>query len=81
MIEIIHLKIGTNIASGKMNKTIYVAGKVYDLATMSSQEIQDDVQSRLDNHLGKDHVIFRISVCENEVIINFWRSCSISSCM
>ena len=41
----------TNMAIKKMNKTIYVAGKVYDLATMSSQEIQDDVQSRLDNHL------------------------------
>ena len=62
------------MATKKMNKTIYVAGKVYNLATMSSQEIQDDVQSRLDNHLGKDHVIFRISVCKNEVIINFWRS-------
>ena len=62
------------MATKEMNKTIYVAGKVYDLTTMSSQEIQDDVQSKLDNHLGKDHVIFRISVCENEVIINFWRS-------
>ena len=32
------------------------------------------MQSRLDNHLGKAHDVFRISVCENEVIINFWRS-------
>ena len=62
------------MATKEVNKTIYVAGKVYALTSMSSQEIQDDVQSKLDNHLGKDHVIFRISVCENDVIINFWRS-------
>ena len=62
--------------TGKMNKTIYVAGKVYDLATTTAEEIKTDVQNRLDAHYGEDCVIFRINVWdkEKEVTINFWRS-------
>ena len=64
------------MATGKMNKTIYVAGKVYDLATTTAEEIKTDVQNRLDAHYGKDCIIFRIKVWnkEKEVTINFWRS-------
>ena len=57
-----------------MKKNIFLTGKVYDLATISTQDIQTDVQNRLDAHYGKGCCIFRISADGNEVIINFWRS-------
>ena len=64
------------MASRKMNKTIYIVGKVYDLATTTAEEIKTDVQNRLDAHYGEDCIIFRINVWdkEKEVTINFWRS-------
>ena len=64
------------MASRKMNNTIYVAGKVYDLATTTAEEIKTDVQNRLDAHYEKDCIIFRINVWnkEKEVTINFWCS-------
>lgn len=60
------------MASRKMNNTIYVAGKVYDLATTTAEEIKTDVQNRLDAHYEKDCIIFRINVWnkEKEVTIN-----------
>ena len=57
-----------------MKKKIFLTGKVYDLASTSTQDIQTDVQNRLDAHYGKVSCIFRISADGNEVIINFWRS-------
>ena len=57
-----------------MKKKIFLTGKVYDLATISTQDIQTDVQNRLDAHHGEGYYIFRISADGNEVIINFWRS-------
>ena len=64
------------MASRKMNKTIYVAGKVYDLATTTAEEIKTDVQNRLDAHYGEDRIIFKINVRKQskEVVINFFRS-------
>ena len=59
-----------------MKKTIFLVGKVYDLAIISTQNIQTDVQSRLDAHYGSNYIIFRINVCKQskEVTINFRRS-------
>ena len=57
-----------------MKKKIFLTGKVYDLASTSTQDIQTDVQNRLDAHYGKGCCIFRISADGNEVIINFFRS-------
>ena len=57
-----------------MKKKIFLTGKVYDLASTSTQDIQTDVQNRLDAHHGEGYYIFRISADGNEVIINFWRS-------
>ena len=64
------------MATKEMNKTIYVAGKVYDLSTTTVQEIIDDVQSRLDTYYGKNRIRFTLNVDKQakEVIINFWRS-------
>ena len=56
-----------------MKKKIFLTGKVYDLASTSTQDIQTDVQNRLDAHYGKGCCIFRISTDGNEVIINFFR--------
>lgn len=69
-------RIETIMARGKTNTTIYVAGKVYDLATITANEIETDVQNRLDAHYGKDSIIFRINVWkkEKEVTINFFRN-------
>ena len=59
-----------------MKKKVFLVGKVYDLATISTQNIQTDVQSRLDAHYGSGCIIFKINVCKQskEVTINFWRS-------
>ncbi len=59
-----------------MKKKIFLTGKVYDLATISTQDIQTDVQNRLDAHYGKGCCIFSINVWkeEKEVTINFWRN-------
>lgn len=59
-----------------MKKNLFLVGRVYDLATATAQEIQTDVQNRLDAHYGSNHVIFRINVWEQpkEVTINFLRS-------
>ena len=57
-----------------MKKKIFLTGKVYDLASTSTQDIQTDVQNRLDAHYGKGCCIFRISTDGNEMIINFFRS-------
>ena len=64
------------MATKKMNKTIYLAGKVYDLATTAVQEIKDDVQRRLDTHYGKGCIVFALNVYKQtkEVTINFWRN-------
>ena len=56
-----------------MKKKIFLTGKVYDLATISAQDIKTDVQNRLDTHHGEGYYIFRISTDGNEVIINFFR--------
>ena len=57
-----------------MKKKIFLTGKVYDLASTSTQDIQTDVQNRLDAHYGNGCCIFRISADGNEVIINFFRN-------
>ena len=57
-----------------MKKKIFLTGKVYDLSKISTQDIQTDVQNRLDAHHGEGYYIFRISADGNEVIINFFRS-------
>lgn len=64
------------MATERINKTIYVAGEVYNLATTTAQDIQADVQSRLDAHYGKGCCVFSINVCKQskEVTINFRRS-------
>lgn len=58
------------------NKTIYAAGKVYDLFKLSLQDIQADVQSRLDALYGRVCIKFTINVWKQskEVTVNFWRS-------
>ena len=58
-----------------MKKKIYVAGKVYDFATMTVQEIKDDVQNGLDAHYGKGCIVFTLNVYKQtkEVTINFRR--------
>ena len=59
-----------------MKKKVFLVGKVYDLATISTQNIQTDVQSRLDAHYGSGCIIFKINVWKQskEVAINFRRS-------
>ena len=59
-----------------MKKKVFLVGKVYDLATISTQNIQTDVQSRLDAHYGSNYIIFKINVWKQskEVTINFWRN-------
>lgn len=59
-----------------MKKKVFLVGKVYDLATISTQNIQTDVQSRLDAHYGSGCIIFKINVWKQskEVTINFWRN-------
>ena len=58
-----------------MKKTIFLVGKLYDLSTKTANEIERDVQSRLDAHYGSNYIIFRINIWEKskEVTINFWR--------
>ena len=59
-----------------MKKKVFLVGKVYDLAIISTQDIQTDVQSRLDAHYGSGCIIFKINVWKQskEVTINFWRN-------
>ena len=59
-----------------MKKKVFLVGKLYDLATISTQNIQTDVQSRLDAHYGSGCIIFKINVWKQskEVTINFWRN-------
>lgn len=59
-----------------MKKTIFLVGKLYDLSTKTANEIERDVQSRLDAHYGSNYIIFRINVCKQskEVTINFRRN-------
>ena len=59
-----------------MKKTIFLAGKLYDLSTKTANEIETDVQSRLDAHYGSGCIIFKINVWKQskEVTINFRRS-------
>ena len=59
-----------------MKKKVFLVGKLYDLATISAQDIQTDVQSRLDAHYGIGCCVFSINVWKQskEVAINFRRS-------
>ena len=59
-----------------MKKTIFLVGKLYDLSTKIANEIERDVQSRLDAHYGSGCIIFKINVWKQskEVTINFWRN-------
>ena len=59
-----------------MKKKVFLVGKLYDLATISAQDIQTDVQNRLDAHYGSGCIIFKINVWKQskEVAINFRRS-------
>ena len=59
-----------------MTKTIFLVGKLYDLSTKIANEIERDVQSRLDAHYGSGCIIFKINVWKQskEVTINFWRN-------
>ena len=59
-----------------MKKNIYLVTKVYDLNTVTEEDIRIDVQNRLDAHYGKGCCIFSINVWkdEKEVTINFRRN-------
>ena len=59
-----------------MKKKIFLTGKVYDLASTSTQDIQTDIQNRLDAHYGSGCIIFTINVWKQskEVTINFLRN-------
>lgn len=59
-----------------MKKTIFLVGKLYDLSKTTANEIETDVQSRLDAHYGSGCIIFKINVWKQskEVTINFWRN-------
>lgn len=59
-----------------MKKKVFLVGNLYDLATISAQDIQTDVQNRLDAHYGSGCIIFKINVWKQskEVAINFRRS-------
>lgn len=59
-----------------MKKTIFLAGKLYDLSKTTANEMETDVQSRLDAHYGSNYIILRINIWEKskEVTINFRRN-------
>ena len=59
-----------------MKKNIYLVTKVYDLNTVTEEDIRIDVQSRLDAHYGIGCCVFSINVWkdEKEVTINFRRN-------
>lgn len=59
-----------------MKKTIFLVGKLYDLSKTTANEIEADVQSRLDAHYGSNYIIFSINVWEKEkeMTINFRRN-------
>ena len=59
-----------------MKKKLFLVTEVYDLNTVTEEDIRIDVQSRLDAHYGKGCCVFSINVWkeEKEVTINFWRN-------
>ena len=59
-----------------MKKKLFLVTEVYDLNTVTEEDIRIDVQSRLDAHYGIGCCVFSINVWkdEKEVTINFRRN-------
>lgn len=56
-----------------MIKKIFIVGKVYDMATMTANEIEMQVQQDLDSFVGADKVKFCIGVTDKRVTLIFQR--------
>lgn len=59
--------------NSRLNKKVFVVGKVYDTATMTDQEITDAVQKDLDEYIGKGIVNFGFHTSPNMISLVFIR--------
>lgn len=59
--------------NSRLNKKVFIVGKVYDTATMTDQEITDAVQKNLDEYIGKGIVNFGFHTTPNMISLVFIR--------
>ena len=63
----------TGNINSRLNKKVFVVGKVYDTATMTDQEIEDAVQKDLEAYIGKGMVNFGFHTSPNMISLVFIR--------
>ena len=63
----------TGNINSRINKKVFIVGKVYDTATKTDQEIGDAVQKDLDEYIGKGIVNFGFHTSPNMISLVFIR--------
>lgn len=63
----------TGNINSRLNKKVFIVGKVYDTATKTDQEITDAVQKDLDRYIGKGIVNFGFHTSPNMISLVFIR--------
>ena len=63
----------TGNINSRINKKVFIVGKVYDTATKTDQEIGDAVQKDLDEYIGKGIVNFGFHTHPNMISLVFIR--------
>lgn len=63
----------TGNINSRLNKKVFIVGKVYDTATMSDQEIEDAIQKDLDEYIGEGKVSFGFYTSPNMISLVFIR--------
>ena len=64
----------TNSASKGLAKKVFISGKIYDTNVLTEKQIETAVQADLDSLIGKDKVIFNISITQDRINLIFRRN-------
>lgn len=64
----------TNSASKGLAKKVFISGKIYDTNVLTEKQIETAVQVDLDSLIGKDKVIFNISITQDRINLIFRRN-------
>ena len=58
---------------------LFITSKIYDTEKQTIAEIQEAVQTDIDNYVGKDRVIFKLYITGKTVAMYFYREVNYSS--
>lgn len=58
---------------------LFIVSKIYDTSILSNNQIEKEVQKDIDSYVGKDKVIFKLSITGKTAAMYFYRGVDYSS--